>query len=347
MEVRAALERCADRTLDFGVWFGGDALPLDGLLDAAEVLADEQWASEARRHVQRWVRRTEETPISWIDQMTPGSAVVRVGLRYGEPETIAAAERLAQFMDDVPRSRWLELPLRFPRWPNLRDAVLVDSLYYDGTFFYALAHATGDETYFDKGSRTLESLILGLLGSSESGFFPHAVNAATRRVLGDGWGRGSGYALLGLVDALELLPPSRPEYARIAETFSQVAARLLPVQDDSGFWRTILQDREAYLETSTAAFFSAVFAKGIRLGLLDRKVFEAAGDRALGALLTRIDEDGRVFGVSGMSFPEEPSAYLRIATEWNSLGTGRGDESAGRGTEMIEVSKFERRRGCT
>ncbi len=28
------------------------------------------------------------------------------------------------------------------------------------------------------------------------------------------------------------------------------------------------------------------------------------------------------FGVSGMSFPEEPSAYLRIATEWNSEGQG-------------------------
>lgn len=323
-ELRTVLRHCAERVLDYdyGVWFGGDALPMDGLLDAAEVLEEERWASEVHRHVGRWVRHTEQYPISWTDQMAPGSAIVRVGERYGDRAVIDAAERLARFMDDVPRSRWLDLPLRFPHWPHLRDVVLVDSLYYDGTFYYALARATGDESYFERGSRCLESVISALLGSSNSGFFPHAVNAATRSALGDGWGRGSGYALLGLVDALELLPASHPEHARIAGTVSEVAARLLPLQDSTGFWRTILHNREAYLETSTTAFFAAVFAKGIRLGLLDDAIFGDPGDRALSALLTRIDEEGRVFGVSGLSFPDEQAAYLRIPTEVNSWGQG-------------------------
>lgn len=323
-QLQGVLRRCADRVCDwdFGVWFGGDAIPMDGLLDTADVLHEEQWASEVYRHVRRWVERTEQAPISWLDQMTPGSATVRIGVQFGDQKAIEAAERLAQFMDDVPRSRWLSLPLRFPHWPNLRDAVLVDSLYYDGTFHYALAHATGNDTYLERGSRIMESLVIALHGSSSSGLFPHAVNTATRAVLGDGWGRGSGYALLGLVDALEFLPSSRPEHGRLSETLAEIATQLLGVQDSSGFWRTILHNREAYLETSTAAFFTAVFAKGIRLGLLDGATFRRPAERALAALLTRIDDEGRVFGVSGLSFPDEEAAYLTIPTEVNSWGQG-------------------------
>jgi unsaturated rhamnogalacturonyl hydrolase len=323
-QLQGVLRRCADRVLDwdFGVWFGGDAIPMDALLDAADVLNEEQWASEVYRHVRRWVERTEQAPITWPDQMTPGWATVRIGVRFGDQRVIAAAERLAQFMDDVPRSRWLSLPLRFPHWPNLRDSVLVDSLYYDGTFHYALAHATGNEAYFERGSRIMEAVVIALHGSSSSGVFPHAVNTATRDVFGDGWGRGSGYALLGLVDALDILPPSRPEHARLSGTLAEVATRLLPLQDSTGFWRTILHNREAYLETSTASFFTAVFAKGIRLGLLDEATFREPAERALAGLLTRVDDEGRVFGVSGLSFPDEEAAYLRIPTEVNSWGQG-------------------------
>jgi unsaturated rhamnogalacturonyl hydrolase len=321
--VREALSRVADRTLDYdySVWFWGDAIALDGLLDAAELLDRDHLAAAVQKHVDRWVQRVR-AGISWPDHMTAGAAAVRVARRFDYEAPIEAVRGLADFMADAPRSRWLDVPLRRPDLPLHRNFVLVDSLYHEGTLFYRVAETTHDEAYLDAGSHVLESMVAVLLEGSATGFFPQAVDTASRRVLGAGWGRGSGWALLGLVDALEILPRSRPEHERLANVIRDVGARLVRIQDITGFWRTILQNREAYLETSTAAFFAAVFYKGARLGLLDPELFVPAADRALAALLGRVDDTGGVFGVSALSWPDDEEAYLRKPTEVNEWGQG-------------------------
>jgi hypothetical protein len=41
---------------DFTVWFWGDAIAVDGLLDAAEILGDEEPRAHAERFIHRWSR---------------------------------------------------------------------------------------------------------------------------------------------------------------------------------------------------------------------------------------------------------------------------------------------------
>jgi len=102
----------------------------------------------------------------------------------------------------------------------------------------------------------------------------------------------------------------------------------LPLQDSSGFWRTLLTDSESYLETSTAAFFGAIFTKAVRLGLLTTDFGEAA-DRAWWALLSRIDDEGGAFGTSAATWAanaptEELALYKAAPTEVNVWGQGAG-----------------------
>lgn len=320
------MRRVAERALDwdYSVWFWGDAIVMDAVLDASELLGDETLADGVRTHVNRWIRRAQSSGLSWADHMTPGSAVIRVGKADGDPKALEAARALAAFLEDGPRSRWLDAPLRHPDSPAHRNHVWIDNIYHEGTFFYRLALETGEERYFDVGSHCLESRIAVLLHGSQTGLFAQVSDTARRKMLGEGWGRGQGWALLGLVDSLELLPSARPEYGRIAQVVRDVSTRLLPFQDSTGFWRTIVQNREAYLETSTAAFYASIFYKGMRRGLLDRDVFRRPADAAFAALLTRIDGEGRAFGVSGVSWPDEhdPGYLVRKPTEFNAWGQG-------------------------
>ena len=325
-ELPEIMRRVAERALDwdYSVWFWGDAIVMDGLLDASELLGDEALADGVRKHVNRWVRRVQENGPSWADHMTPGSAVIRVANKDGDPAALEAARALAGFLENGPRSRWLDAPLRHPDSPAHRNYVWIDNIYHEGTFFYRLGLETGEERYFDVGRHCLESRIAVLLHGSQTGLFAQVADTARRRMLGEGWGRGQGWALLGLVDSLELLPPARPEHARIADVVRDVSTRLLPFQDSTGFWRTIVQSREAYLETSTAAFYASVFYKGVRLGVFDPEDVRRSADDAFAALLTRIDEEGRAFGVSGVSWPDEhdPRYLLRKPTEFNAWGQG-------------------------
>lgn len=323
--LRATLERVADRTLDydFSTWYWGDAIAIDGLLDASELLGVDVFAETAKRHADRWVKHIQTDGPIWVDHLTPGWAIVRIGERFGDDGHLDAVRTLAAFLADGPRSRLHSVPLRRPDIFGDRNLTVVDSFYNEGPLFTYLAAVTGEERYLDWAREVLEPMVAALV-DSELGVFLQALDLASRKVLGLGWGRGTGWALLGIVDALEFVPVERPEYERLAQVVRDVSERLLPLQDASGFWHTLLQERETYLETSTAAFFAAVFDKGARLGILDPERYGEPADRALDALLTRIDDEGRVWGVSADSFPDELPAYRTLPTGFNEWGQGSG-----------------------
>jgi unsaturated rhamnogalacturonyl hydrolase len=321
--LRVAFEQVADRTLDFdfSVWYWGDAIAIDGLLEAAELLDADRFANAADTYAKRWIRRVLTAGCTWVDHLAPGWAILRLGRRCDDERYLEAVRVLAEFLADAPRSRRLGVPLRRPDIFGDRNLTVVDSMYNEGSLFTHIAEVTGEERYLDWGRDVLEPMTAALL-DSESGLFRQAVDLATGRKLGLGWGRGTGWALLGILDALEFIPPTRPERQRLAHVVRTVSEQLLVLQDAGGYWHTILQNRNSYLETSTAAFFAAVFDKGTRLGVLDRREVGEASDRALAALLERIDDSGSVFGVSADSLPADEQAYLPLPMGSNEWGQG-------------------------
>jgi unsaturated rhamnogalacturonyl hydrolase len=154
----------------------------------------------------------------------------------------------------------------------------------------------------------------------------HNYDHGSGRLRGYGWGRGNGWALFGLLDLIEVLPGGHPDRAEMVERLRELCSAILSLQDSSGFWRTLLADKESYLETSTAAFFGAIFTKAVRLGLLAKEFSEAA-DRAWRALLSRIDGEGGAFGTSAAIWAataptEELTLYKAAPTEVNVWGQG-------------------------
>jgi unsaturated rhamnogalacturonyl hydrolase len=278
-------------------------------------------AVAVREPVMAWAKRIDANGPQWIDHMTPGAAALRVAERFDVPSVTGAVATVAAFLHHGPRSRWLGAPLRRPDLYNDRNLLVVDSIYNEGPLFAHLFRSTLDPKYLDWCRACLEPTIEGLL-DVRPGLFRQAIHTANRREFGNGWARGNGWALLGILDSLDAIPRERPEFQRLSATFRGVSERLLPLQDESGFWHTILHNRQSYLETSTAAFFAASFDKGIRLGFLDEDRFGPSADRALRALLSRIEESGDVIGVSEDSFPNDESAYLPLPMGVNEWGQG-------------------------
>jgi unsaturated rhamnogalacturonyl hydrolase len=322
--VREILRRAAERTLayDLTVWFWGDAIAVDGLLDAAELLDDPRLLHHCHKYYERWVRRQ----LAWTDHLTPGLGLLRLHKANGNPSLLEGALRLAHWLnEEVPRDPRTGAPLYRPDLPAYRHTVWVDALYHEPSFFAQLARQTGDLRYYDDALDVWHGHAR-VLSSKQGPFLAHAYDCGALLLRGFGWGRGNGWALFGMIDTLELLPFDHPKRPDALRCFLNLSAAVRERQDASGFWRTLLDDSAAYLESSTAAFFGAAFTKAVRLGLLGPEYAEAA-DRAWDAALSRIDENGGFYGVSACThaavFPgDDAPLYRTLPTEVNLWGQG-------------------------
>lgn len=114
------------------------------------------------------------------------------------------------------------------------------------------------------------------------------------------WGRGNGWAALGVAELLELA--NEPAFAnfknRIEHSTLLHFEALRLHQRSDGRWNTLLDQPDSYPETSATAAISAAFLKGARLGWLSPE-FSTAGQRGLTATLSSISDTGDVLGVSG------------------------------------------------
>ncbi|MDE6649490.1 MAG: glycoside hydrolase family 88 protein [Muribaculaceae bacterium] len=109
------------------------------------------------------------------------------------------------------------------------------------------------------------------------------------------WGRGMGWYAAALVDVLSMMPREHPDYAAVADIFTQVADGIRRWQDPhSGVWYQLLQYDDSfvsarghrnYLEASASCMFTYALFKGIRLGLLDNAEFSPVALKAYDGLL--------------------------------------------------------------
>jgi unsaturated rhamnogalacturonyl hydrolase len=316
------LDRVAGRTLryDFTVWQWGDAIAIDGLLDAADVLDAPHLRDRAHDFFRRWARR----PLAWNDHLVPGGALLRLAVATGDDDLRARALDLAGWLEAVPRTA-SGLPLHRPDLGFVRNSCWVDTIYHEPPFLARLAEVAAEPRWYGEAMRVTRSH-LDVLATDGMPFLAHSYDAAAEVRRGYGWGRGNAWALLGLVDLAEVLPIASPERAEIEARFASLAGSVRTRQDASGLWRTLLHDREAYLESSTAAMFGAAFTKGMRLGILDGS-FEGPADRAWQATCERIDASGTLFGVSAWTIPvttreDDPAMYKALPTESNWWGQG-------------------------
>lgn len=120
------------------------------------------------------------------------------------------------------------------------------------------------------------------------------------------WGRAMGWYFAALVDVLEDMPQSHPDYAELKQITLQVAKGLERWQDkESGTWYQLLQYDDSYkskcgianyLESSASSMFTYAYLKGIRLGILPDSFAGVAEKAYQGLLKTFVtkNEDGTI-----------------------------------------------------
>jgi unsaturated rhamnogalacturonyl hydrolase len=179
----------------------------------------------------------------------------------------------------------------------------IDDLYMVGMLQIQAFRASGDPRYADRAARQLSAYLPRL--QVENGLFYHGTDAPIF------WGRGNGWVASALAEVLSSLPESHPSFDALIGHYRKMMETLLRYQADSGMWRQVLDNPEAWEESSATAMVAFAMATGVRHGFLDAVVYEPAVHRAWQALVRATDEDGNLRGVCvGTGKSDDTAFYL-------------------------------------
>jgi rhamnogalacturonyl hydrolase YesR len=101
------------------------------------------------------------------------------------------------------------------------------------------------------------------------------------------WGRGNGFAALGMALVLEDLPARHPQRAALLAAHVAHLKALAACQDYTGMWHQVVDRPESYREYTGTAMIAFAMARGIRGGWLDKKTLQPSVDRAWQSLRLR------------------------------------------------------------
>jgi rhamnogalacturonyl hydrolase YesR len=231
---------------------------------------------EVQRLARPWVDGTRD-PLARPNALIMAGHILFTDLyrRTQDPLYLAAVRRVADLGFDS-RGQMLEA---MPYHGEYSDSVFM------GTAIAAQAGAlTGERRYFDMADRHLR--FMERLDRRQDGLYRHtpATDAA--------WGRGNGFAALGLTLTLSELPRDSAAYRHALDSYRQLVNALLPLQNHDGLWRNVVDHPGAYPEFSATAMIGFALQRGLARGWIRGSAYRRAVGQAWMAVKSRTSSTG-------------------------------------------------------
>lgn len=138
------------------------------------------------------------------------------------------------------------------------------------------------------------------------------------------WGRANAWYFLALVDVLEAMPTDNTNYNTLRGYLDKLATGIANHQDKTtGCWYQVLDKTSTsltgnYLEASCSSIFTAAYLKAIRLGLLEKAIYEPVATKAYEGLVNQF-----------MVYDNTDNNTIQLVKSCTSAGLGGNDGRAG------------------
>lgn len=163
-----------------------------------------------------------------------------------------------------------------------------EDMFMKATLLGRAARLANDASYNDLSARTIREYASKL--QYPTGLFHHALDGPIC------WGRGNGFAALGLMEVLTYLPQDHPDRKALVAACRKQMTALRSLRTPEGTLRQIVDHPESYREVTATAMNLAALARGVRLGWLGKEYLPDIR-RAWSGLSARIADDGTLTDV--------------------------------------------------
>ena len=235
--------------------------------------------------------------------------------RYSRQEMIEASRKRLDYIMQNP-------PDTAPAHSNKQSWTWCDALFMAPAAFAGMWSITGDVGYLSFMDEQFKKTYRHLYHSGERLFYRDDSFFNRREANGKDifWGRGNGWVAAGLANILKILPPGNNMREFYESLFCEHLVRLASLQDASGFWHASLLDPESYPapEASATAMITYALAYGVNNGFLPADEYAPIVEKAWRALLTVIDDDGKLCWVQPIG--ADPKKVTREMTAVYGVG---------------------------
>lgn len=295
----AILPRVADCTMrwPFRMWGFGEGIALRGLLAAYRATRQAEYygfvRALLRAYLARGVAKTNE------EHVAPGTELLLLFEETGETDLLTAAQKLAALNALFPANKF-GARMHRPDMPGWRKQLWVDCLDVDAPFLVRLGRLTDDAGYIEQGLGEILGYTRALqveTTDEDAGLFWHGYEMDCGNN-GQLWARGNGWALMGLVETLKLLPQSSVARQELGERLWRLCHALKRHQHHDGLWHTVITQTETYLESTLAVMAAFALREAFAAGLLSEDEFGEMERNARAAAHRCINEEGALALVS-------------------------------------------------
>jgi len=192
----------------------------------------------------------------------------------------------------------------------LPNSLWLDDLYMSVPCLAQAGKLTGERRYYDDAARQILQFADRMFVKDRR-LFMHSWVEAMDPHPSFHWARANGWALMAMVELLEVLPKDHPDRARILALYREHVAGLVATQGHTGRWHQLLDRRESYEETSASAMFVFGIAHGINRGWLNALAYGPAVSLGWNAVATKVNAKGQVEGTCvGTGVGWDPMFYM-------------------------------------
>jgi rhamnogalacturonyl hydrolase YesR len=191
----------------------------------------------------------------------------------------------------------------------LPNTIWLDDLFMSVPALAQMGKLTGETKYFDDAVKQVLQFSERMF-IPEKGLFIHGWVQGMEEHPRFHWARANGWAIMAIVELLDVLPEDHPGRDDVMEILRAHIAGLAPLQSGQGFWHQLLDRSDTYLETSATAIFTYSIAKAINHGWVDPQAYGPMVILGWNAVSTKVNEQGQVEGTcvgTGMAF--DPAFY--------------------------------------
>ncbi len=194
------------------------------------------------------------------------------------------------------------------------NTLWLDDLFMGVPTLAQMGKLTGERKYYDDAVKQILQYSQRMF-NKEKGVYMHGWVQEMDVHPQFHWARANGWAVMAMVELLDVLPPDHPGYNAVLEQLRAHVKGLASYQDGTGFWHQLLDRNDTYLETSATAIYTFAIARAVNRGFVDKKAYAPVALLGWNAVSTKVNVKGQVEGTcvgTGMGFDPAFYAYRPV-----------------------------------
>lgn len=197
----------------------------------------------------------------------------------------------------------------FARNKPFKNSVWLDDLYMSVPALAQMSNLTGNTKFLDDAVRQVLRFSEKMFNTDKK-LFAHGWIADMNTHPRFYWARANGWAVMTMVELMEVLPKEHPDRSRILNLLQTHIEGLAACQSGDGLWHQLLDKNDSYLETSASAIFVYSIARAINRGYIEKTAYASMVSLAWNALTTQVEANGQIKNTCvGTSLGFDPAYY--------------------------------------